>query len=98
MIKYSKFPILCVLFLVVRDIFCNDDGKDVRASTSRPEGVVEVSGGDLFKFIWQNSKRRRSVQGVGDTQAKPRFECGDRVLTLFLNHADVTEIRIYERK
>lgn len=98
--KYNKFTILCVLFLVVRDL-CNGDskGKDVSASiASRPDGFVGMSDGDLFKSIWQNSKRRRSVKSVVDTIVNPRFECGDRGLALFLNHEDATKITIYGRK
>ncbi|XP_055060702.2 uncharacterized protein [Misgurnus anguillicaudatus] len=92
--KCHELRILCILLMVVLNVFCND------VST-------KVSSGDFFRSIWQNSKQRRSVKSVSvrtDGQfrmaqpaqtAKPPFECGDRLLTLFLSPVDVGNIRIY---
>lgn len=98
--------ILCVLLLDFQDVFCNEFAKR-KHPLSGPNGHDdEISGGDFFKF-WRNSKQRRSVKSFGDgrlqtrdqtPQIKPQFECGDRVLTVFLKKADVTNLRIYERK
>ncbi|XP_052460775.1 adhesive plaque matrix protein isoform X2 [Carassius gibelio] len=93
------FPVLCVLSLVFQDIFCSEFANR-KYALSMFDFHDDISSGDIFKsYFWLNSKQRRSVKpGDGQLQTrktKPRFECGDRVLTLLLKHVDVTNIRFY---
>lgn len=97
--------ILCVLLFDFQDVLCNKFAKR-KYPRSGPNGHDEISGGFFLKF-WRNSKQRRSVKSVGDVrletgdqtpQIKPQYECGDRVFTVFLKHADVINLRIYGRK
>ncbi|XP_016346580.1 extensin [Sinocyclocheilus anshuiensis] len=97
-------PILCVLLLAFHGVFCSEFAKR-KCALSMFKFHDEISSDDTFKSFWPNRKQRRSVKFVGDgqlkrptadqTQTKQQFECGDRVLTLLLNHVDVTNIKFY---
>lgn len=97
-----------VIFCILLDfqlVFCTEFAKREYPLLGS-NGQDEISGGDFFKFLL-NSKQRRSVKSVGDgglhaskqtRQIRPQFECGDRVLNLFLKQADVVNLRIRGRK
>ncbi len=104
--KCGYLPILCALFLAFHCVLCSEFARRKRA-LSKLKFHDEIPNGAIFKSFWRNSKQRRSLGSMGNRQLwtieqtprnKPQHECGDRVLTVVLKHADAVNIRIYGRK